>query len=658
MSVESDIQSNENNYLKRLIDFVNSTNSTQDLAGLLTAADRFLQALGSFPHAYTLLLSSDAPLAWHAIRDEMQLLATFADNKLTTNKHNQSMQDLLTPQVATQALEKHILSLLLQGAQIVASHCYVAPLFYATGECMGAFISIDVDKSGSSFEAKKNLLQLFSFTLAAQINQLNKQIEIDRQVKQKNQFLKRDIKEKEASEQLKNALYKITALTHQHLNLQQLYQAIHKIIFSLLPANNIGIIRYREAEQMLDYDYVIDPKDQALINDRSLPFGQGLTSYVIREKKAQFFTPQKVAEKRAEGSLDKVLGDSSFTTWIGAPMITEGVIYGVIYLQSYKNDPLYTARDLDLLLFVASHVASAINITQQKEKNLIEQSNIQHQFDLLQDNNQQLENALSLLHLTEQKLIEKEKQATLADLFVGVANEVAVPLAESSINASKINRLDKDFFTLYQEKKLTQKKLLAYVQSVQHSEALLLQVFNKTANFVENFKKISVERSVNAIRKFQLNQFILETIQNLIGENMILAEQVFCEFDDEIQVYTDIEALKDILKQLILNSVLHGFKNNQAGKIEIRTHLSSDKHTIQFIYADSGTGMNEEDLKRIFDPYFVAKKSGLTDAKKGSGLGTNLIFNLVTSSLKGELSVSSPANSGLQYDITFPSFLR
>jgi signal transduction histidine kinase len=68
--------------------------------------------------------------------------------------------------------------------------------------------------------------------------------------------------------------------------------------------------------------------------------------------------------------------------------------------------------------------------------------------------------------------------------------------------------------------------------------------------------------------------------------------------------------------------------------------------------------MNEEDLKRIFDPYFVAKKSGLTDTKKGSGLGANLIFNRVTSSLKGELSVSSPVNSGLQYNITFPSFLR
>ena len=658
MPVESDIQSNENNYLKRLIDFINSTNSTRDLASLLTAADRFLQALGSYPYAYILLLSPDAPLTWHVIRDDMQLLFTLDNNKLATNQHNQNIQDLLIPQVATQALEKCILSLFSQGTQKVVTHCYVAPLFYATGECMGAFLSIDVDKPGSSFEDKKNLLQLFSYTLAAQINQLSKQLEIDRQVKQKNQFLKRDIKEKEASEQLKNALYKITALTHQHLNLQQLYKAIHKIIFSLLPANNIGIIRYREAEQMLDYDYVIDPKDQALIKGTSRPFGQGLTSYVIREKKAQFFTQQIVAKKIAEGSIDKVIGDTSYTTWIGAPMITEDVIYGAIYLQSYKNESVYTARDLDLLLFVASHVASAINITQQKEKNLIEQRDIQQQHDLLQDNNLQLETALSLLHLTEQKLIEKEKQATLADLFVGVANEVAVPLAESSIRASEIDRLDKDFFAIYQEKKLTQKILLSYVQSILHSESLLLQVLNKTADFVENFKQISVERSVNAIRKFQLNQFIRETIQNLIDENMILSEQVFCEFDDEIQVYTDIEALKDILKQLILNSVLHGFKNNQAGKIEIFTHLSPNKRTIQIIYADLGTGMNEADLKRIFDPYFVAKKDSLNDVKKGSGLGTNLIYNLVTSALKGELSVSSPANSGLKYDITFPCFLR
>ena len=70
---------------------------------------------------------------------------------------------------------------------------------------------------------------------------------------------------------------------------------------------------------------------------------------------------------------------------------------------------------------------------------------------------------------------------------------------------------------------------------------------------------------------------------------------------------------------------------------------------IELIYTDDGNGMPDESLKRIFEPFFTTRRN-----QGGSGLGTHLIYNLVTQALNGTIFASAGVDGGLRFDIRFP----
>jgi len=117
--------------------------------------------------------------------------------------------------------------------------------------------------------------------------------------------------------------------------------------------------------------------------------------------------------------------------------------------------------------------------------------------------------------------------------------------------------------------------------------------------------------------------------------------------DEALEMNTNAGALSQIISNLVLNSVKHGFDNIEKGAIDIR--IVEKKGIIVFQYRDNGKGLNEKDMQRLFDPFFTTKRG-----EGGSGLGTHLIFNLVTSSLQGKLTAKSQVGKGLSYTINFP----
>ncbi|MCJ8299117.1 MAG: ATP-binding protein, partial [Pseudomonadales bacterium] len=98
------------------------------------------------------------------------------------------------------------------------------------------------------------------------------------------------------------------------------------------------------------------------------------------------------------------------------------------------------------------------------------------------------------------------------------------------------------------------------------------------------------------------------------------------------------------------NSIKHGFDNIAQGRINISTGCFHENLIIN--YSDSGRGMSDHDLEHLFDPFFTSKNTS------GTGLGTNLIYNLVTRSLLGKIEVKNLKAGGLAFCITFPKHLQ
>ena len=96
-----------------------------------------------------------------------------------------------------------------------------------------------------------------------------------------------------------------------------------------------------------------------------------------------------------------------------------------------------------------------------------------------------------------------------------------------------------------------------------------------------------------------------------------------------------------------MNSLIHGFKDIKKGNIDI--YVQKIDNNIEIIYEDDGIGINKTNLKKIFDPFFTTNREG-----GGSGLGLNIVYNIITNGLNGNIKVTSEINKGTKFIITFP----
>ena len=102
-----------------------------------------------------------------------------------------------------------------------------------------------------------------------------------------------------------------------------------------------------------------------------------------------------------------------------------------------------------------------------------------------------------------------------------------------------------------------------------------------------------------------------------------------------------------IISNFINNSILHGFESQEEGNITVAVSVSKQKVTLRYI--DDGIGMNEEMLKKIYEPFVTSKRN-----RGGSGLGMNIVYNLVTQVLEGDIDCQSAPDEGIEINISFP----
>jgi two-component system NtrC family sensor kinase len=103
------------------------------------------------------------------------------------------------------------------------------------------------------------------------------------------------------------------------------------------------------------------------------------------------------------------------------------------------------------------------------------------------------------------------------------------------------------------------------------------------------------------------------------------------------------------LRQVFLNIILNACEAmNNAGVLTVTTALSNKrKKAVRVEIADSGVGIDEKDLPKIFDPFFTSKE-------KGTGLGLSVVYGIINSH-QGTIEVDSKAGKGTTITITLPT---
>jgi len=103
-----------------------------------------------------------------------------------------------------------------------------------------------------------------------------------------------------------------------------------------------------------------------------------------------------------------------------------------------------------------------------------------------------------------------------------------------------------------------------------------------------------------------------------------------------------------VLSNLINNAMLHAFEGRDRGLITISIReLESDMVELRF--SDDGVGMSSKTLHQIYDPFFTTKMG-----QGGSGLGMNIVYNIVTGVLRGTIHIESEPGAGTLIILTLP----
>ncbi|MEO8991893.1 MAG: PAS domain S-box protein, partial [Nitrosospira sp.] len=165
----------------------------------------------------------------------------------------------------------------------------------------------------------------------------------------------RDITERKQAESLQAALYAISEAAHNAEDLFSLFQLIHQIIGKLLSATNFSVALYDESNDQLSFPYCNGEHDEAPELQQTAV--STLCTEVIRSRQPLLLGPESLAGLPEES---RAVNDSNGVCWLIVPLNSHKGTIGALILKSNPDGARYTEKDKELLQFVSTQVATAI----------------------------------------------------------------------------------------------------------------------------------------------------------------------------------------------------------------------------------------------------------------------------------------------------------
>jgi signal transduction histidine kinase len=529
------------------------------------------------------------------------------------------------------------------GIGTIAEHWMGCPLLDQNHQALGAIVIQSYDKQHTFSEEDQALFALIANHVSSALQGLQSMDRLERAVQERTALLAHEVAERRRAENIQRALYELANLSATATGGSRLNMRLHQIISELVSAQNFLMALYHPETREISIPYFVDEKDGEAPVAR-FDFGIGMSSYILKRKQAVLLDKAGFTELVASGELDRPLGNVDIASWMGAPMLLGDTAYGVIIVQSYDDTVTYTQADLDILAFMASHVAVAMARMQADR-------DVRRAKDALEEQNAALENALTSLKDAQGELVRQEKLASLGRLVAGVAHEINTPLGicvtatSHLVEELKLTREDMAAGTLDED------GLNQFLDIIDQSLRIMTTNTQRAAALVRSFKQVAVDQSSDDIRSFNLRKYIDEVLLSL--QPKLKGKPIAIDIDcaPNIELASFPGAVSQIVTNMVMNSLVHGFEEGQPGKIKISGKVDGD--FVDFDYSDDGVGMDSTTLAQLFDPFFTTKRGS-----GGSGLGAHILFNLVTGALTTLTVPPSAPGMGLHYKLRFPKVRR
>jgi two-component system NtrC family sensor kinase len=228
------------------------------------------------------------------------------------------------------------------------------------------------------------------------------------------------------------------------------------------------------------------------------------------------------------------------------------------------------------------------------------------------------------------------KMSSLGRLSAGVAHEINNPLAIINEKAGLI----KDLFT-FKKEYISDPKLMALIDSIMSSVTRCADITKRLLNFAR--------RSNTCLQNIDLPCIIDEVLGFMGKEAEYRSIEIHKEIDRNLPRFkSDPGRLQEILLNLFTNAFA---AMDDGGRLQISVAIldnKTDRQNIIIRVSDTGHGIPQADLKRVFEPFFSTRIG-----RGGTGLGLSITYGLVQE-LGGEITVESEVGKGATFKIVLP----
>ncbi len=261
---------------------------------------------------------------------------------------------------------------------------------------------------------------------------------------------------------------------------------------------------------------------------------------------------------------------------------------------------------------------------------------------------QELSSALDHLTTAQTELVRTEKMAALGSLVAGIAHELNTPIGNSLTVASTLQDQTRVFVT-DMRRGLTRSRLEEYVGTIQEGAGILMRGLRHAADLVSSFKQVAVDQTSINRRRFDLLETVNEILLTMGPAIRKTNHVVECTIPDGIHLVSYPGPFGQVLTNLVNNALLHAFEGMERGVVTVSA-VQQDDHWVAISVQDNGVGIPEHNLSRVFDPFFTTKLG-----RGGSGLGLNIVYNLVQDVLGGSITVTnSSSGNGARFTLILP----
>jgi two-component system, sensor histidine kinase len=329
----------------------------------------------------------------------------------------------------------------------------------------------------------------------------------------------------------------------------------------------------------------------------------------------------------------------------------------IVPLPVYSNDEIgKMAEGFNLLqaeiIVSAQGLKGAREKLIQARKELLEineklENRVKERTKELAISNQTLQETLNDLTLAQDKLIEIGKMSFLEGLISSITNQISEPIGIAVTATSKLKADLSTNIMEFNNRNLTYLHLKKFLGTSQELTNLIEKNLRRAVDTFDNFMQLSTDQFSDSqvSKNFYLKEcleFIILSLQPSLKKAHLTID---LECPENLVIKSYPGTIFQIISILVKNSIMHGFKPEQTGKIDIQVTFDDDNVILK--YSDNGCGIPPENMNRIFEPFFTTKYS-----KGCLGLGLHIAHSSIVRLLNGTIHCESILGQGTTFIIT------